>query len=282
MVATGTKRLGTLAVASGMVLAATAWSHGGDEPTSRLGRLFRLGGSSKGNAPAVGKVAPGPKKPDSPRVPPAELPTGAPYQPLTADSGSSLPAYGALPGSNPAPTPTGSRIAPQPRISRAVTEADPLVTRVSIGRSDDGKQFCMFVQIFADGTILDSEGVHHIGASHLRPIAELLQSGELAKRSGHCGGPASDFIEQVHVVAYDRYRGKLRATSFSYSGNPQGCDPSVRKLNEAIDAIQAKLSGPPPAKPTSVDAAPPTPSPALGAAVPPPPSTPTIGLTPDR
>jgi len=169
-------------------------------------------------------------------------------------------------------------------VNKAVTEADPLVTRVSIGRSDDGKQFCMFVQVFADGTILDSEGGHHVGATHLRPIAELLQSGDLAKLSGHCGGPASDFIEQVHVVAYDRYRGKLRATTFSHSGNTQGCDPAVRKLGEAIDALQMKLAGSPQPQPTSAAGnAPPIPSPVLGADAPLPPlgGTP-IGLTPDQ
>jgi len=63
MVASGTKRLWTAAVASGIVVVASAWSQGGDEP-SRLGRIFRMGRAPQSNAsPSVGKVAPGPTPP---------------------------------------------------------------------------------------------------------------------------------------------------------------------------------------------------------------------------
>ena len=258
------KRWAVLAAGSAVVLAAAAGSRGGDDPPSRLGRLFRLGGNSRrDDSPAIGKSAGNSAKP----APPTQ---GA--RPFGGDpSGASLSPYGAVPPS----TPTANRIVPQPRDTRAATEADPLVTRVSIGRSDDGKQFCMFIQIFADGTVMDSEGVHRVGPAQLRPIAELLQAGDLAKLDGHCGGPSTDFIEQVHVVAFDRFRGKLRATPFSFSGNGQGCDPSVRELNAAIDAIQMKLTAPTsPSLGTGTGQ--PIPPP-LGGSPPPP-----IGLTPER
>ena len=52
--------------------------------------------------------------------------------------------------------------------SRPLTEADPVVTRVALGRSNDGTQFGMFLQIYADGTVIDSEGVHHLGREAIR------------------------------------------------------------------------------------------------------------------
>ena len=82
----------------------------------------------------------------------------------------------------------------------------------------------MFLQIFADGTVIDSEGVHHVRPADLKPIVEAVQSGELYRLRGHCGAPSTDFIEYVHIVVYERRLGRLQAHSFSYSGNPQGCD----------------------------------------------------------
>src|SRR5205823_3436845 len=98
--------------------------------------------------------------------------------------------------------------------------------------------------VFADGTVLDSEGVHRAGPEALRPLVEAIQAAEASRLRGHCGGPPTDFVEQVHVVVYDRVLGRLRANAFSYSGNPQGCDPSVRQLQAAIEAFQARLGGP--------------------------------------
>ncbi|MDB5352202.1 MAG: hypothetical protein JWN86_3449 [Planctomycetota bacterium] len=238
MVSHRTKRLGMSLAASGVLLGfVTAPSLRGDEP-SRIGRLFRLGGTTKSSdSTAVGKPASS-NKPDAPSRPFSD-PSNSTGQPISTSPGYSLPP------NHPGTPPSNNRIAPQPRVSKAATESDPMVTRISIGRSDDGKQFCMFMQVFADGTVLDSEGVHKVGAESLRPIAQVIQSGELDKVARYCGGPAADFIEQVQVVTYDRYRGRLRATSFSFSGNPQGCDPSVRHLNAALDALQSKLSGPP-------------------------------------
>ena len=48
------------------------------------------------------------------------------------------------------------RITPRPRVSPAVTSADPLLTRMALGRSNDGTQFGMIFQIFTDGTVIDS------------------------------------------------------------------------------------------------------------------------------
>ena len=134
------------------------------------------------------------------------------------------------------------RLAPRPRVSPAVTTADPVLTRFALGRSNDGSQFGMFLQVFADGTVIDSEGVHHLRAVDLRPIVETVQSGELYRVRGHCGAPSTDFIEYVHVVIYERRLGRLNAHSFSYSGNAQGCDQSIRHLHTVLENLQAKLS----------------------------------------
>ena len=133
------------------------------------------------------------------------------------------------------------RIVPQPRVSRPVTESDPILTRITLDRSDDGNQFGMFLQVYADGTILDSEGVHHVGQDALRPLIEALQAGDLYRFKGHCGAPATDYVEQVQVVVYERSLGRLRANAFSYSGNPQGCDNAIRHLHGTLDNLQAKI-----------------------------------------
>jgi hypothetical protein len=100
----------------------------------------------------------------------------------------------------------------------------------------------MFLQVFADGTVIDSEGVHHIRGAELRPIVDAIQSGELYRVRGHCGAPPTDFIEYVHVVIYERRLGRLTAHWFSYSGNTQGCDQSIRQLHTTLENLQAKLS----------------------------------------
>jgi hypothetical protein len=113
---------------------------------------------------------------------------------------------------------------------------------LALGRSNDGSQFGMFLQIFADGTVIDSDGVHRLSAADLRPIAELIQGGDLARVRGHCSSPSADFVEYVHVVVFERRMGRLQAHSLSYSGNPQGCDPAIRQLHTVLESIQAKLS----------------------------------------
>ena len=64
-------------------------------------------------------------------------------------------------------------------LSGAVTTADPLLTRVALGLSNDGNQFGMLLQVFTDGTVIDSEGVHRLSASELRPLVEAIQNSEL-------------------------------------------------------------------------------------------------------
>jgi hypothetical protein len=113
---------------------------------------------------------------------------------------------------------------------------------MALGRSNDGSQFGMFLQIFADGTVIDSDGVHRLSSADLKPIVEAIQSGELARVRGHCSTPSADFVEHVHLVVFERRLGRLQAHSFSYSGNPQGCDHAVRHLHTVLEAAQAKLS----------------------------------------
>jgi hypothetical protein len=109
----------------------------------------------------------------------------------------------------------------------------------------------MFLQVFSDGTVIDSEGVHRLGPADLRPLVELIQSGELGRLRGHCGTPSSDFIEHVQMIAFERRMGRLQAHSFSYSGNPQGCDEAVRRLHAIVENIQARVSRPASASPTA-------------------------------
>ncbi len=250
-------RRGLGALASGFLLLGLATSPGlGDDPPpagGRLARLFRFGPSGDSSAkpastssstPAPAVIYPTPPSPSTPASTPPDAPSNGPAPRITA----------------------------QPRTSRPATEADPLVTRISVGKSDGGGQFGMFLEVFADGTVIDGEGIHHISTEALRPLVDALRQGDLYRLKGHCGNPSTDFIVTTHVVVYERSLGKLRATSFSYSGNPHGCDASVHKLHAAIESIQTKLSTPAPA---------PTPAPA--AATPPSTAVPVLGLTaPDR
>lgn len=223
-----------------------------DEPRG-LSRLFRLGGTSsparKPNPPKHNHDH-DPRPSSAPKVVSEKVVSG-PGTPATGLPANGGPALGGpttnLSGpSTPIVTETGPapRLLPQARVQRPVTEADPILSRVTIGRSDNGGQFGMFLQIFADGTVLDGEGVHRVGRDALRPIVEILESNDLSKLRGHCGAPPTDFVEQVHYVLYDRSYGKLRASSFSFTGNPQGCDPSVKKLQAAIDQLVMKLASP--------------------------------------
>ncbi len=210
-----------------------------------FGRLFRLGGGSSASnteRATPNQAAPLPygrnAGPAANSAQPASADPLAPA-PLSGSGGLPEPAV-----STPPPFAAGpaQRLAPRPRVSPAITAADPLLTRMALGRSNDGSQFGMFLQIFADGTVLDSEGVHHLRPADLKPIVDSVQSGELLRVRGHCGTPATDFIEYVHIVVYDRRLGRLSAHSFSYSGNPQGCDHSIRHLHTALENLQAKLS----------------------------------------
>ncbi|MDR3637110.1 MAG: hypothetical protein P4L84_25125 [Isosphaeraceae bacterium] len=265
------RTLGAAVLAPGLlVLSVWTGNSAADEPRG-LGRLFRFGG-----APA----------PISAPTPASSLP--APTSPLISDTGAPAlpPPATSLPptvATNPpvisnTPVSPTQRIVPQARTSRPVTDADPLVTRVSLVRSNDGNQFGVFLQVFADGTVIDGEGVHRVGRDALKPVLDALQESDLYRLKGHCGAPATDFTEYVHLVVFERNFGKLRANAFSYSGNPQGCDHAVRHLHGALDTLQTRISRPPAAGPGPA----PGPGPANDAAAPPPPvnGANTIPLTP--
>lgn len=248
-----------------------------DEP-GILGRLFRrpapkppapttkpagdTGRAALGNghAPAAPSLLP----PDTgaPAIPgPGSMLTPGPSTPEVADAANA------------------PRLRPQPRVSRAATEAELILTRVALGRSDDGTQFGMFLQIYADGTVIDSEGVHKVGADTLRPVLQVLQSTDLDRLRGHCGSPPTDFIEQVYVTVYERKYGALRANTFSYSGNPKGCDPAVAQLHAAVEGLVTRLQSPSSAPPSATAA---STAPAATPDVPPlgTPAPPVLNLTP--
>ncbi len=114
----------------------------------------------------------------------------------------------------------------------------------------------MFLQVFADGTVIDSEGVHHLRAGRSPADRRHGSIRRLYRVRGHCGAPSTDFIEYVHVVIYERRLGRLNAHSFSYSGNTQGCDQSIRHLHTVLENLQAKLSRQPGTNPSSSAGAP--------------------------
>jgi hypothetical protein len=223
-----------------------------DQSSGFLGRLFRLGGSSSSGGsttPSGSQTSPLPYSGSyGNSLPPGGASMGAnrsaPTGEFAAPSPTSLPTFGGAPETAPVAAANGptERLTPRSRVSAAVTSADPVLTRFALGKSNDGSTFGMFMQIFADGTVVDSEGVHHVRPADLKPIFDAVQSGELYRLRGHCGAPSTDFIEYVHIVAYERRLGRLQAHSFSYSGNPQGCDHTIRHLHAAIENLQAKLS----------------------------------------
>ena len=229
-----------------------------------FGRLFRLGGSSSSSSSSTSNSFPASpsnsgrsnsnstsaSNPSTSSLD-GDIGSGGTFAPPAATSpraSSPTPANGPIASEGPSTPDLGNtsdaspRLTPRPRVSSAVTTADPLLTRLALGRSNDGSQFGMILQVFADGTVIDSEGVHHLTASDLRPLVEAIQNGELSRVRGHCGTPSNDFIEYVHIVVFERRMGRLQAHSFSYAGNPQGCDNGIRYLHTALENIQAKLS----------------------------------------
>jgi hypothetical protein len=233
-----------------LVLTLGAHRSAGDEP-SRLGRLFRFGG---GSTPAASPT-PAPNPSPAPASTPPAAPLSAPALP-----DASTPA-GA--GANASP-----RIFPRPRVSRPVTESDPILTRITLNRSDDGNSFGMFLQVFADGTIIDSEGVHNVGQEALKPLIEALQAGDLYRTKGHCGAPGADYVETIHVIVFERSLGRLRSNAFSYSGNPQGCSSAIAHLHGTLENLQAKLVRAMPAGPIAGPVAPEASAPPLPATSP--------------
>jgi hypothetical protein len=283
-------------VVLGVALGASSGvARGDDDQPGLFGRLFRGGGNASSSSTSGPRGAesrrPAPITPAPSAFGPGAGPgPGTPsLLPVEARPVPSLPAA-SLPPTGPA-TPTfessgpAQRIRPQPRTTSAATVAMPILTRIALGRSDDGKQFGMFLQVFSDGTVIDGEGVHKLGTEAIRPVLAATQEPELFRLEGHCGAPPTDFIEQVHVTVYQptMLGGGIRANSFSFSGNPQGCDPSVKQLHAAVEALVARISGASSSAPTSAAtgigtaASPPiAPAPTLAS------PAPAIGLTPVR
>jgi hypothetical protein len=245
-----TVRIKRLATARSVLALALCVGYARADDDGLLGRLFRIGGGASNPSQSTPSQA-------SPFGAGAAASAATGATAVNSGLSTSTPANGGFQQSLPIATPAGTggpaqRVSPRPRVSRAVTSADPLVTRLALGRSNDGGQFAMFMQVFADGTVIDSEGVHHLRPADLRPIVETIQSGELFKARGHCGQPSTDFVEYAHVVVYERRFGRLTANSYSYSGNTQGCEHAIRHLHTLLDSVQAKLSGQPaPAGPSS-------------------------------
>ena len=236
-----------------LVLAVSPGPVRGDD-TSFLGKLLRFGnnaqGSSSSPASSSDSSAAG-SRAGAPGSAFGDIGAGSSFLPSSTTASRSP---GLTPGGEPisgdgpsTPDLPGSqngqpRITPRPRVSPAATSADPLLTRMALGRSNDGTQFGMIFQIFTDGTVIDSEGVHRLSASDLRPLLEALQSSEVARLRGHCSSPSNDFVDYVHIVTFERRMGRLQAHSFSYAGNPQGCDSGIHLLHSALEGIQLKLS----------------------------------------
>jgi hypothetical protein len=215
-----------------------------DEP-GIFGRIFRGGGGpppAKANAPTAGGAA----------LPYGSAPsTASPSGPVSRfDGGAGAgPAYETLADQVATPQPDGSadagalpKLTPKSRVNRPITNAEPVLTRFALGRSNDGSQFGMFLEIFADGTVLDSEGVHHVRPADLKPVMEAIQGSDFSRIRGHSGAPPTDFIDHVQIIVFDRRLGRLTAHPFSYSGNPQGVDHAVRHLHTALEGLQLKLS----------------------------------------
>ena len=100
----------------------------------------------------------------------------------------------------------------------------------------------MFLQVYADGTVIESGGTHSVGRQAIKEVIEALEASELYRVKGHCGGPATDFVEQVQMVVYERSMRGIRANAFSFSGNTQGCSHPVQHLQKALDNLQNKVS----------------------------------------
>lgn len=229
--------LATAALVCGPASCLTAQAQDG----SGISRFFRLGTGRSESKPEHNHDHDHPTESDSPEVVARSTPNR---------STSMKPESSGLAASpfNPAVTSPGfgenqsTRIAARSAYSGPVTEADPILTRVGIGRSDSGSKFALFIQIYADGTVIDSEGVHRLPVSQIKQILAIIRGHDFSKIRGHCGKPAADFIENVQVVVYDRSMGRLRAHAFSYAGNPEGCDQGVAHLHKAVEDLIVQIS----------------------------------------
>lgn len=204
-----------LACLVGLALAVVASSPLMGQESGLIGRIFRKPEST----PTRKKV-----EPASGRSRRAE--TEADIAPPVADESAPIPSL-----------PPGARVG-------APANGDPLVSRFCIGRAADGQTFGMFLHVFADGTVMDSAGLHHSDPAQLDRLRDVLKDTPVDSLEGHCDGTAGDYLEVVYVILYQRAGGKIRARTLSYAGNTQGCDPALQKLQATLEGFQAHLSSP--------------------------------------
>ena len=187
----------------------------------------------------------------------------APSQPTGAVGHEASPADGrpSLARTRPRADTTFGRWPGDPRSRRRTASAQPRVTprpRVSTA----GHQRRPAPDPDRPGPVQRRQPVRHVPPGLRRRHGHRLRGGPPARRGrpqadrradpgrrlvatrGHCGAPSTDFIEHVHIVVFERRLGRLQAHSFSYSGNPQGCDHAVRHLHTVLENLQAKLSRP--------------------------------------
>lgn len=208
-----------------------------DEPRGGLGglsRLFRLGSPRHDHQPSQKQ-----KQDDFDDEEIARVPAGRNYRSGDAAPGAAFEPAVTSPGFGES---TNTRLTARPKYVGPVTEAEPVLTRIGIARADSGNSFALFIQIYADGTVIDSEGVHRLPLAQIKPILSVIRGHDFSRIRGHCGQPSADFIENVQMVVYDRSMGRLRAHAFSYAGSPEGCDPSVAHLHKAVDDLILKIS----------------------------------------
>jgi hypothetical protein len=184
--------------------------------------------------------------------------------------------------------PTAEELEPRPGRPHSVPAAalvpppangDPLVTRFAVGRATDGSTFGLFMHIYADGTVMDSSGLHNADPTKLEALRDVLSTLPLNALELHYPGPAAGDLEVIQVVVYQRSKGKIRAVPFSYSGDPSEAPPEIRRLHAALESFQMQFAGegfehsPAPALTPTPGLAPglPSTSPTAGDYAPPPP-----------
>ncbi len=227
--AIGRSILGLLVL--GLVWSMAGEAHAQGESGGWFRRLFQWNGRGESEPTSYPQPQPIPNQPGYPI--PETLPYGAlePPQPDLLDG-------------RGAPVPTGVRRAQGERVeSRPYTEADPLLSQVLIGRSEQGERFGTFLQVFEDGTVLDARGVHQVDPRALQPLAKAIEGVLDSWNLEHCGGVSHGMIDQIHVVLYQRGFGRLRARALSYSGNLDGCDTRIARLHRSIETFRAILEG---------------------------------------
>ena len=210
------------------------WSPLGLMTQGFLGRLFRLGGSSSvvERQPAA---APNGRRRRFRTAVILDQPgssAAASRSRLSAGTGSRTLTDCPRP---PVTTPTTAAAGPGQRLgaqaarrARRSRPPIPLLTRFALGRSNDGSQFGMFLQVFADGTVDRLRRSAPPSPADLKPIVELVQSGELYRLTR----PLRRAVDGFHRV---RARRGLRATAgpadgafvfvFRQSAGLRPCDP---------------------------------------------------------